>query len=111
MDASRSIGLFAKAGVPILGVVENMSYLNCPHCGEPVEIFPRNDRGWTVQEDGFELLGLVPLDPNVGRKIDGNHPLLMSRVAASAAENQESEPDHTNAFSSIAGKVITKLDE
>lgn len=102
MDASRSIGLYEKAGVTVLGVVENMSYLNCPHCNEPVEIFPRSDREWTVQEDGLEILGRVPLDPNVGRQVDGDHPLL----------KEPSEPSEAreSVFIEIAAKVIRKID-
>jgi ATP-binding protein involved in chromosome partitioning len=44
MDTSRSLGLFRQSGVPILGVIENMSYLHCPHCGEPIEVFVRSQR-------------------------------------------------------------------
>lgn len=95
MDASRSIGLYEKAGVPVLGVIENMSYLNCPHCSEPVEIFAKSDRDWDVQKDGLEILGRVPLDPHVGRKVDANHPLL--------AEGEAS------VFREIAGRVIEKV--
>jgi Mrp family chromosome partitioning ATPase len=41
MDTRCSLGLFRQAGVPVLGVVENMSYLNCRHCDEPVDVFYR----------------------------------------------------------------------
>lgn len=98
MDASRSIGLYERAGVPVLGVVENMSYLNCPHCGEPVEIFPRGDDAWTVQDDKLEILGRVPLDPNVGRRVDLDHPLL-----------KESIGHDDNIFQQIAATVIAKV--
>lgn len=95
MDASRSIGLYEGAGVPLLGVLENMSYLNCPHCGEPIEIFPKSDEEWTVQKDALEILGRVPLDPHVGRKVDENHALLTENGAS--------------VFREIAAKVIEKV--
>src|SRR5262245_53021066 len=48
MDTSRSADLFHQLGVPILGVIENMSYLYCPHCGEPIEVLARSEREWTI---------------------------------------------------------------
>jgi ATP-binding protein involved in chromosome partitioning len=62
LDAGRSVHLFRQAGVPILGVVENMSSLTCPHCGQPIEVFHRTDRPWAVEDETLEVLGRVPLD-------------------------------------------------
>jgi ATP-binding protein involved in chromosome partitioning len=78
MDASRSLGLFQRADVPILGVIENMSYLNCPHCGKPVQVFHRSDRAWGVQDEGLPLLGRVPMDVAISRGIDAGHPLVQA---------------------------------
>jgi ATP-binding protein involved in chromosome partitioning len=78
MDASRSLGLFRRADVPILGVIENMSYLNCPHCGKPVQVFHRSDRAWGVQDEGLPLLGRVPMDVAISRGIDAGHPLVQA---------------------------------
>jgi ATP-binding protein involved in chromosome partitioning len=78
MDASRSLGLFRRADVPILGVIENMSYLNCPHCGKPVQVFHRSERAWGVQDEGLPLLGRVPMDVAISRGIDAGHPLVQA---------------------------------
>jgi ATP-binding protein involved in chromosome partitioning len=78
MDTSRSLGLFRQTGVPILGVVENMSFLYCPHCGEPIEVFARSQREWAITDTGCELLGRIPLHMSLSRGIDPAHPLLQT---------------------------------
>ncbi len=74
MDASRSLGLFREEGVPVLGVVENMSYLICPHCGEPIEVFYRSGLKWAIEDKSVELLGRIPIDIEISRPIDRQHP-------------------------------------
>jgi ATP-binding protein involved in chromosome partitioning len=78
MDTSRSLGLFRQAGVPILGVIENMSFLYCPHCGEPVEVFARSQREWAITDTGCEQLGRIPLHTALSRGVDPGHPLLQN---------------------------------
>jgi len=99
IDASRSLGLFQKANVPILGVIENMSYLDCPECGKRVEVFHRSDRQWAVQGNELDLLGRIPMALDISRGIDEGHPLL------------EDAPDAPEAgiFREIATKVSQKL--
>ena len=104
MDASRSLQFFRKSGVRVLGLVENMAYLHCPHCGEAVEVFHRSaERAWAIddQEAGaaVELLGRVPMDIAISRGIDANHPLVQNTPDAPQAA----------AFHTIADKVIVKL--
>ena len=86
LDVGRSMKLFARAGVPVLGLVENMSGLTCPHCGEPVSVFGRSDRRWAVEDGEVEVLGRVPLDPSLGRAVDERHPLLGPGEPPGAAE-------------------------
>lgn len=78
LDAGRSLALYRQAGVPVLGVVENMSYLLCPDCGKRIEVFQRTERDWAVESDELEVLGHIPMSPNVSRGIDASHPLLSS---------------------------------
>jgi len=80
MDTSRSVGLFRQTGVPILGVVENMSFLYCPHCGEPVEVFARSQREWAITDSVFDQLGRIPLHMSLSRGIDMGHPLLQTML-------------------------------
>ncbi|MEO8286854.1 MAG: Mrp/NBP35 family ATP-binding protein [Chloroflexota bacterium] len=99
MDAGRSLGLFRKAGVPIIGVVENMSYLTCPHCDERIEVFHRSGGKWSIQDEELELLGRIPLDINISRGIDAGHPLI------------EAQPNAQEAaiFREIAGKIVERM--
>lgn len=78
MDAGRSLGQFREARVPVLGVIENMSYLTCPHCGKPVQVFHRSKREWTIEDRQVPLLGRVPMDLAISRGIDAGHPLMQA---------------------------------
>lgn len=66
LDTSRSLGLYRQADVPILGVVENMSFFVCPHCHEPCDLFAPSDRTWAVRDPSVPVLGRLPLDPTLG---------------------------------------------
>jgi ATP-binding protein involved in chromosome partitioning len=99
MDAGRSLGLFRKAGIPILGVVENMSYLLCPHCDERIEVFHRSGGKWAVQDEELELLGRIPLDIGISKGIDAGHPLIEASPDAREAE----------VFKEIARKIERKV--
>jgi ATP-binding protein involved in chromosome partitioning len=85
MDTSRALGLFHRAGVPILGVIENMSYLNCPHCGKPIGVFYRSERDWAVEDGELAHLGRVPMDIAISRSIGTGHPLLQAKPDAPEA--------------------------
>jgi ATP-binding protein involved in chromosome partitioning len=78
MDTSRSLGLFQQAGVPILGVIGNMRSLTCPHCGEPIEVFARRGRQWTVGDKALGQLGHIPMATTISRGIDARHPLMQA---------------------------------
>jgi ATP-binding protein involved in chromosome partitioning len=99
MDTSRSLGSFRRAGVPVLGVIENMSYLNCPHCGEPIEVFYRSERDWAVEGEEVEQLGRIPMDIAISRGINAGHPLIQAAPDAPQAM----------AFRNIAAKVSKKF--
>lgn len=76
MDASRSLGLYQGAGIPVLGVIENMSYLICPHCGEPVEVFHRSRQTWNIEDTEIPLLGRIPLNLEISRGISAGRPYM-----------------------------------
>jgi ATP-binding protein involved in chromosome partitioning len=99
MDTSRSLGLFQQAGVPILGVIENMSALTCPHCGETIEVFSRSVRQWTVGDTALSQLGHIPMATTISRCIDAGYPLM--QAVPDAAEAM--------AFRQIASAVSRKL--
>ena len=78
MDTGRSLGVFRQAGIPIVGIIENMSFLHCPHCGEPVEVFFRSEREWAVEAPKLTLLGRIPMHRAISHGIDAGHPFMQA---------------------------------
>jgi ATP-binding protein involved in chromosome partitioning len=74
IDARRAIDLFAKAGVPIIGLVENMAGYICPHCGEISDPFGRGGAEAAAEELGFDFLGRIPLDMAIRTASDAGKP-------------------------------------
>jgi ATP-binding protein involved in chromosome partitioning len=67
LDAKKVITLLRDAGVRVLGAVENMSGLVCPHCGELLEVFPPVTFDRSIWHEGIERLATIPLDPALAR--------------------------------------------
>jgi ATP-binding protein involved in chromosome partitioning len=64
-DARKAISMFSQVKVPILGVVENMSYMNCPHCNERIDVFSYGGGRRTAEEMQVHFLAELPLDPKI----------------------------------------------
>jgi ATP-binding protein involved in chromosome partitioning len=77
LDTTRALRAFQRAGVPVLGVVENMSYLLCPHCGERIEIFHRTSVERPISTE-VPLLAEIPLDPSLSVAGDTGRPILVT---------------------------------
>ena len=77
LDGRKAIDMLRTAGVPILGGVENMAPLTCPHCGETVDVFPPAAAERTIWSEGVTQLASIPLDPKVA-KANGGAPLLIA---------------------------------
>lgn len=99
LDSSRALDLYRQVGVPILGVVENMSYLHCPHCGEPIQVFHRSGRTWAVEGADIPQLGQIPMDVAISRGIDSGHPLVSAAPAG----------DEAAVFRAIARQIVAAL--
>ncbi|NLA12414.1 MAG: Mrp/NBP35 family ATP-binding protein [Firmicutes bacterium] len=67
MVVKKAIKMARMLQVPLLGLVENMSGLLCPHCGKPVELFGPSRAAEVAAETGIKLLGTIPLDPEISR--------------------------------------------
>lgn len=78
LDSTRALRAFQEAGVPVVGVVENMSYLLCPHCGERLQIFHRSTIERPITSGEIPLLAEIPLDPALSEAADTGRPLLVS---------------------------------
>jgi ATP-binding protein involved in chromosome partitioning len=76
-DARKAVHMFNQVKVPILGIVENMSYLVCPHCSERVDVFSTGGGERTAREMGVNFLGALPLDPAVRVGGDTGRPVAL----------------------------------
>jgi ATP-binding protein involved in chromosome partitioning len=78
LDGRKAVDMLRAANVPILGGVENMAQLTCPHCGEKVDVFPPAAAERTIWAEGVTQLASIPLDPLVASAGDGVGPLLIA---------------------------------
>lgn len=89
IDAKKAIGMFKTVGVPILGVIENMSYFECPKCSERSEIFAHGGAQKIAQDLDVPFLAEVPLTLKLREMTDnGDHKILASDGALSAPYDQ-----------------------
>lgn len=89
-DVRRSIHMFRQVGVPVLGLVENMSYLVCDCCGKQTSIFGSGGGEQMARELSVPLLGQVPIDPQICQRGDMGHPLPLANEKASLSKVFES---------------------
>jgi ATP-binding protein involved in chromosome partitioning len=99
IDARRGLSMFEKVNVPVLGIIENMSYFLCPHCGERSEIFSHGGARREAERLDTDFLGEVPLDLQIRETSDDGHPITVSDPGSSNAQ----------LFREIAAKVWGKV--
>jgi ATP-binding protein involved in chromosome partitioning len=99
IDARRGIAMFKRVNVPVLGIVENMSYFQCPHCGTRSDIFGHGGARHEAERLGVPFLGEVPLHMAIRETSDSGLPVVAT------------EPDgpHAQAYRAIAAKVRDQL--
>lgn len=78
LDVEKALGMWKKVEVPVLGVVENMSYYVCPSCGHHEEIFSRGGGRRLAEREGLPFLGEVPLQPTVRGGGDDGKPVVLA---------------------------------
>ena len=84
-DALRGVKMFQRTGVPVLGVVENMSWLECPHCGKPMAIFGSGGGQRLADECELPLLAQIPMYPRIMEGGDTGRPIVVSDGQSAAA--------------------------
>jgi ATP-binding protein involved in chromosome partitioning len=84
-DALRGVRMFQRVEVPVLGIVENMSWLECTHCGKPMALFGEGGGERLAKEVELPLLGQVPLYPPVLKGGDTGMPIVVADPSSSAA--------------------------
>lgn len=100
IDARKGLAMFRKVNVPVLGIVENMSYYLCRHCGEREEIFGHGGGKKTAGLLGVPFLGEVPLDPKVVVGGDTGEPIVATAPESAAAI----------AFKEIARQIVEQVE-
>ena len=78
LDARRGVAMFKKVEVPILGIVENMSYFICPECGTRSDIFAHGGARHEAERLGVPFLGEIPLAMSIRETSDGGRPIVAS---------------------------------
>ena len=99
IDARRGLAMFRKVNVPVLGIVENMSYFQCPHCGTKSDIFGHGGARHEAEKLGVPFLGEIPLHMSIRETSDSGNPVV------------HSEPDgpHAAIYRAIGSKVREQL--
>lgn len=85
IDARRGANMFRKVDVPILGLIENMSFFKCPNCGERSHIFSHGGARATAEEMGMDFLGEVPLNIEIRLTSDAGSPIVASSPTSEAS--------------------------
>jgi ATP-binding protein involved in chromosome partitioning len=85
LDARKAIAMFGKVDVPILGIVENMSTFQCPHCGTRTDIFSHGGARAEAEKLKVPFLGEIPLDIAVREKSDAGTPLTLAAPESAIA--------------------------
>ncbi len=98
IDARKGLNMFHKVNIPVLGVIENMSYFLCPHCGGRSDVFTHGGARRAAEAMGVDFLGELPLDMAIREGSDGGRPIVAT------------EPDgpHAAAYRAIAEAVWAK---
>jgi ATP-binding protein involved in chromosome partitioning len=99
VDARKGLNMFRKVAVPVLGIVENMSYFLCPHCGERSEIFGHGGAREEAEKLGVPFLGEVPLHLDIRTTSDSGNPIVVSKP----------DSPHAQVYKNVAGRVWKQL--
>ena len=86
-DARKAIEMFNQVRVEILGIVENMSYLVCPHCNHEIDVFSTGGGERTAEQYGVPFLGRIELDPTIRQGGDSGHPVVLGGEQANNAKS------------------------
>ena len=100
LDTGKAVNMMKKMEVPYVAVVENMSYLICPHCGNEIDIFGKGGGRKLAEKEGVDFLGEIPIDLKAREASDAGIPIVLYEDTVSA-----------KAFMEIVDKLVKKLEE
>jgi len=98
-DVRKGMAMFQKVNVPLLGIIENMSFFQCGHCGERTDIFSHGGGERAASKLGVPFLGSIPIDPAIREGGDSGHPIVVDNPGSPQAA----------AFKGIAQKLVNEL--
>ena len=98
-DVREAVAMFRQLNIPVLGVVENMSYFVCGHCQERTEIFGHGGGAKMAEDMGIPMLGQIPIDTRVRAGGDEGRPIVNAAPESPAAK----------AFAEVAGRVAAEI--
>ena len=101
IDARKGLNMFTRVNVPVLGIVENMSYFLCPHCGGRSDIFSHGGGRKEAARLGVPFLGEVPLDMVIRETSDGGNPVVVSHPEAA----------HSHVYREIAAQIWSTVSD
>lgn len=101
LDVKRGVQMFRKLNVPILGIVENMSYLDCPHCSKEIDIFGRGGGFKMAEKFDIPFLGEIPIDPEIRKSGDYGNPIVLSQPSSDVAKS----------FTTIAEEILKNIEQ
>lgn len=99
LDAKKAIEMYQHTGVKVLGAVENMAGLVCPHCDEMIDVFHRVDESRSIWKMGIERLARIPLDPEMSKSGDAGKPVVIALPGS----------PQTSAFLDLAKSLVSRL--
>ena len=99
LDARKGLNMFRRVDVPVLGIIENMSYFCCPNCGHRTDIFSHGGARKEADDLGMEFLGEIPLHLDIRETSDQGQPIVVSQP----------ESEHAKAYRGIAKRVWEKI--
>jgi ATP-binding protein involved in chromosome partitioning len=99
IDARKGLNMFRRVDVPVLGIVENMSYFLCPHCGERSEIFGHGGAEHEAARIGVPFLGAVPLHAAIRQNSDAGTPIVVS----------DARGEHARIYRDIAARTWDRV--
>ena len=98
LDARKGLNMFRRVDVPVLGIVENMSYYICPDCGHRAEIFGHGGARDTAAKLDVTFLGEVPLDIEIRETSDNGRPIVVSHADSPHARTFHEIAEHISAM-------------
>jgi ATP-binding protein involved in chromosome partitioning len=99
MDAERAVTMAQELQIPLIGIVENMSGLLCPHCGKEIDIFGKGGGRGLAQDHSATFLGSIPIDMDVRILSDKGSPIVTEKKDSEVAKS----------FRSIVERIRTQL--